>query len=70
MEGLTEWDIEQIERECNGNKKAGFLVETRTGLTGRVYNHEDPVNNKMVVHTEKVKLLCNPDTLKLKGFID
>ncbi len=52
------------------NKNAGQLVETKTGLIGRTYNHEDLINGKVRVYTEKGKLLCDPKTLKLKGFID
>jgi len=70
MDELTEWDVEQIERLCNGNKNAGQIVETKTGLIGRTFNHEDYVNGKAIVHVEKGKLLCVPSTLKLKGFID
>jgi len=67
---LTSWDIEQIDRFCNGNKNAGKIVETKNGLIGRTYNYESPVNGKIIVHIEKGKLLCNPETLKLKGYID
>jgi len=68
---LTEWDIE-IGNRLMGipNKKAGRLVETKTGLTGRTYNHEELINGKVRVYTGKGKLLCDPNTLKLKGFID
>jgi hypothetical protein len=52
------------------NKNAGRLVETKKGLTGRTYNHEDLINGKIRVYTDKGKLLCNPETLILKGFID
>ena len=67
---LTEWDIEQAERFCHGNKNAGYIVETKTGLRGRTYHSEGLINNKVIVHTEKRKLLCVPDTLKIIGFID
>jgi len=70
MTELTSWDIEQIDRLCNGNKKAGQLVETKTGLTGRTYSHEGLINGKIRVYTDKGKLLCDPNTLTLKGFID
>ena len=52
------------------NKNAGRLVETKTGLVGRTYNHEDLINGKIRVYTEESKLLCDPSTLKLKGYID
>ncbi len=67
---LTEWDVEEINRFCNGNKNAGYIVETKTGLTGRTYHNEKPVDGKTIVYTEKGKLLCIPETLKLIGFID
>ena len=67
---LTEWDVEQLDRLCNGNKNAGYIVVTKTGLIGRTYHTEDEINGKVIVHTSKGKLLCNPKTLKLNGFID
>ena len=63
---LTDWDIEQ----SDGNKNAGYLVETKNGIQGRTYHCEGLVNKKIIVHIENGKLLCVPDTLKLKGFID
>ena len=52
------------------NKNSGRLVETKKGLTGRTYNHEDLINGKIRVYTDNGKLLCDPETLKLKGYID
>lgn len=52
------------------NKNAGRLVETKKGIEGRTYNHEDLINGKIRVYTSKGKFLCDPETLKLKGFID
>ena len=54
----------------SGNKNAGQLVETKTGLAGRTYSHESLINGKVRVYTDEGKLLCDPTTLKLKGFID
>ena len=55
----------------NENRNRGQLVETKTGKLGRTYNHESLVNGKVQVHcTDGSKLLCNPDNLILKGFID
>lgn len=54
----------------NCNKNAGQIVETKTGLVGRTYNHEKLINGKVRVYTDKGKMLCDPTTLKLKGFID
>lgn len=71
-EQLTEWDIELGERLAGGgNKRAGMLVETKTGLTGRTYSSEELVGGKVRVYTTTgAKMLCDPKTLKLKGFID
>ena len=70
-EELTEWDVEQLNRLVQGNKNAGKLVETKKGLVGRTYNNESPINGKIRVHcTDGSKLLCDPKTLTLKGFID
>lgn len=53
---------------------AGYLVETKTGKKGRTYHREGYVNNKAVVHIEEngktLKMLCDPDSLKITGFID
>ena len=54
----------------NQNKNSGRLVETKTGLIGRIYSHEELINGKVIVHTEEGNLLCDPTTLKVKGFID
>lgn len=68
---LTEWDIEQLNRFEQGNRNAGKLVETKTGRLGRTYNNENLINGKVAVHcTDGSKLLCDPNTLILKGFID
>lgn len=57
------------------SKNSGYLVETKTGLKGRTYHREKSVNKKTVVHIEKedgkiIKMLCNPDTLKIIGYLD
>lgn len=69
---LTECDIHFINNVMmNENRNRGQLVETKTGKLGRTYNHESLVNGKVQVHcTDGSKLLCNPDNLTLKGFID
>ena len=70
-EELTSWDVEQLNRLANGNRNAGKLVETKNGVLGRIYNHEESINGKVRVHcVDGKKLLCNPQTLTLKGFID
>lgn len=71
MSELTEWDVEQLERLCHGNKNAGRLVETKTGLHGRTYNHEDLINGKIRVYTDcGKKMLCSLDKLKVIGCVD
>ena len=70
MNDLTEWDIEQLNRLTGGHQNSGYLVETKTGLQGRIFHRDEPVNGKQVVHTSKGKLLCDPATLKFVGFID
>jgi hypothetical protein len=60
------WDL----NHDTPKKRAGQLVETKSGLVGRTYNHEALVNGKVKVYTSKGNLLCDPSTLKLKGFID
>lgn len=53
---------------------AGYLVETKTGKKGRTYHRENMVNQKMVVHIEEngkiIKMLCDPKTVKIIGYID
>jgi hypothetical protein len=66
-----EFEAQQMEAFFGGgNKNAGQIVETKTGLVGRTYDHESLINGKVRVYTNKGKLLCDPTTLKLKGFID
>lgn len=68
---LTKWDIEQLNRYEQGNRNAGTLVETKKGLLGRTYNNENLINGKVRVHcTDGSKLLCDPKSLTIKGFID
>jgi hypothetical protein len=56
------------------SKDSGCLVETKTGLKGRTYHRDVLVNGKTVVYVEidgkEVKLLCDPKTIKLIGYID
>jgi hypothetical protein len=56
------------------SKDAGYLVETKTGKQGRTYHREGLVNKKMVVHIEEdgktIKMLCDPQTVKIIGFVD
>jgi len=56
------------------SEDAGYLVKTKTGKTGRTYHREGLVTEKMVVHVEvegkTVKMLCNPKSVEITGFID
>jgi len=68
---LTEDDIHFIKNVIMESKGAGQLVETKSGKTGRTYNNENLINGKYQVHcTDGSKLLCSPENLTLKGFID
>jgi len=56
------------------SKDAGYLVETKSGKKGRTYHRDKLLNGKMVVYAEvdgkEVKLLCDPQTIKIIGFVD
>lgn len=56
------------------SKDSGYLVKTKTGKEGRTYHREGLVNKKMVVHVDingkDVKMLCDPKTIEIIGFID
>jgi len=56
------------------SKDSGYLVKTKTGKEGRTYHRESLVNGKMVVYVENegktMKMLCNPKTIEVTGFID
>ena len=56
------------------SKNSGYEVKTKSGKVGRTYHREGLVNKKMVVHVKiddkTVKMLCDPDSLELIGFID
>lgn len=56
------------------SKDSGYLVKTKTGKEGRTYHREGLVNKKMVVYVEingkEVKMLCDPKTIEIIGFID
>ena len=65
------FEFEQAERLGPGNKKAGYLVETKTGFTGRTFRSDELVNGKQLVYCDDgQKLLCTPETLTLLGYID
>ena len=56
------------------SKDSGYLVETKARKKGRTYHREGLVDKKMVVHIETdgkdVKMLCDPKSIKIIGFID
>ena len=56
------------------SKNSGYLVETKNGQKGRTYHCENLINKKTIVHIDKenksMKILCEPDTLKILGFVD
>lgn len=56
------------------SKDSGYLVKTKSGKEGRTYHREGLVNKKTVVYVDnngkQVKMLCDPKTLEIIGFID
>jgi len=50
----------------------GYLVETKNGKKGRTYHSKGLINGKIPVYIEgeEKPILCIPDTLKLKGYVD
>jgi hypothetical protein len=56
------------------SKDSGYLVKTKTGKEGRTYHREGLVDKKMVVHVDidgkEVKMLCDPKTIEIIGYID
>lgn len=64
-------------------KKRGRIVETKSGKIGVVYNGQKLVQGKVPVylvnedfetlsdkHGRPKAILCDPETLKLKGYVD
>lgn len=54
---------------------SGYYVETKTGKKGRTYHRDKKVNGKVIVYVESeaetiIKLLCDPQTVKIIGFVD
>lgn len=57
---------------------AGCVVETKAGKIGRTFHSKGLINEKVPVYLETDKkfiysesaILCDPDTLKIKGYID
>jgi len=56
------------------SKDSGYLVKTKSGKEGRTYHRDGLVNKKMVVHLDvegrDVKMLCDPKTTEIIGYID
>jgi hypothetical protein len=56
------------------SKDSGYLVETKTGKQGRTYHRDNKVNGKIVVYIvvdeKEVKMLCDPETVKIIGYVD
>jgi len=56
------------------SRDSGYQVKTKTGKEGRTYHREGLINKKMVVYVEVdgkiVKMLCDPKTVEITGFID
>jgi hypothetical protein len=57
---------------------AGYVVETKDGKRGRTFHNKGLVNEKVPVYLETDKqfiystsaILCDQNTLTIKGFID
>jgi hypothetical protein len=58
----------------SGKSNSGYLVTTKTGLVGKTYHKDELINGKQPVYVEKdgkaLRMLCDPDSLKVNGFID
>jgi len=60
------------------SKDSGYLVETKTGKQGRTFHRERLLNGKLIVYVEveeekKIemkKFLCDPQTVKIIGYVD
>jgi len=55
------------------SKDSGYLVETKTGKNGRTYHRENLIDKKIIVHViddNNLKILCDPQTIKITGYID
>ncbi len=53
-------------------KNTGYLVETKTGKTGKIYHKEKFINDKVIVHVDKYEkpILCEPESIKIVGYFD
>lgn len=64
-------------KNSNYRKRPGNIVLTSTGKTGRTYHDDKPIEGKVKVYIINDEfnltgenLLCAPDSLQLRGFID
>lgn len=69
---LTKDDIWFCERMANAYGNSGYLVTTKKSITGRTYHKDSLINGKKPVYVcgSNVKLLCDPNSLTINGFID
>lgn len=53
-------------------KSPGLLVRTKSGQSGRTFHSKGKINGKVPVYIEgqDKPLLCDPEGLKVTGFID
>ncbi len=59
------------------SREPGYLVVTKNGKKGRTYSSKELINGKVPVYLEIEKfkysdkgILCDPESLKVTGFID
>ncbi|MDH6354699.1 hypothetical protein M2132_001028 [Dysgonomonas sp. PH5-45] len=57
------------------HQNSGYLVLTKSGLSGRTYHKDELINGKQPIYVKyennkDLKLLCDPESLTVKGFID
>ena len=61
--------IEQDAIKKSKKKKIGYLVETTTGKSGKIFVHEPFIDGKIVVNIEGLErpMLCKPENVKIVG---
>lgn len=56
------------------SKNAGYIVKTKTEKIGRTYHRDGLINKKMIVYinvdNKIVKMLCDPKSTPITGFIN